>query len=83
MCSGMGGKWYWNNPPLYYWLVARLIVDMTPMLALTASDCMKTMQAMLTLLFVMTCLRFMRRLGLNGRRLVPYTDDADMVGTRI
>ena len=74
----LGGRWSWNNPPLYYWLAAipvyaaRLVANMTPMLALSAADCMKTvqvMQVMLTLLFAVACLRFMRRLGLDGRWL--------------
>lgn len=70
-----GGLWSWNNPPLYYWLTAipvwlmRLIANIMPSLGLDAGDCMKAaqvLQALFTLLLVIACVRFMRRLGFDG-----------------
>lgn len=73
-----GGRWSWNNPPLYYWLaaipvyIARIIANTMPSLGITPSDCMKTvqiMQAILMVLLVITCIRLMRKLGLDGKWL--------------
>lgn len=70
-----GGLWSWNNPPLYYWLTAipvwlmRLIANIMPSLGLDAGDCMKAaqvLQTLFTVLLVIACVRFMRRLGLDG-----------------
>lgn len=70
-----GGLWSWNNPPLYYWLTAipvwlmRALANIMPSLGLDAGDCMKAaqvLQALFTVLLVIACVRFMRRLGFDG-----------------
>lgn len=70
-----GGLWSWNNPPLYYWLTAipvwlmRALANIMPSLGLNAGDCMKAaqvLQALFTVLLVIACVRFMRRLGFDG-----------------
>lgn len=70
-----GGLWSWNNPPLYYWLTAipvwlmRALANIMPSLGLDAGDCMKAaqvLQALFAVLLVIACVRFMRRLGLDG-----------------
>lgn len=70
-----GGLWSWNNPPLYYWLTAipvwlmRTLANIMPSLGLNTGDCMKAaqvLQALFTVLLVIACVRFMRRLGLDG-----------------
>lgn len=70
-----GGLWSWNNPPLYYWLTAipvwlmRALANIMPSLGLNAAGCMKAaqvLQALFTVLLVIACVRFMRRLGFDG-----------------
>lgn len=70
-----GGLWSWNNPPLYYWLTAipvwlmRALANIMPSLGLNTGDCMKAaqiLQTLFTVLLVIACVRFMRRLGLDG-----------------
>lgn len=73
--AGSGGLWSWNNPPLYYWLTSipvwlmRALANIMPSLGLDAGDCMKAaqvLQALFTVLLVIACVRFMRRLGFDG-----------------
>lgn len=70
-----GGLWSWNNPPLYYWLTAipvwlmRALTNIMPSLGLNAAGCMKAaqvLQTLFTVLLVIACIRFMRRLGFDG-----------------